>query len=60
MGDFVDVAVGDRQNRLEVVDVGATDQLFIGGHDTLPLLLADMQVTDEPREDECPHQLADR
>ena len=32
VGNFVDVVVGDRQDRLEVVDVGAADQLFVGCH----------------------------
>jgi hypothetical protein len=32
MDDLVDVLVADRQDRLEIVDVGPPDELFVRGH----------------------------
>jgi hypothetical protein len=35
--DLVDIGVGDREDRLDVVDVGSTDHLFVGdGHGATP------------------------
>ena len=38
MHELARVGVGDREDRLDVVEVGATDEVFVGdGHDSYPL-----------------------